>query len=1762
MKTLILLSIFSILILQGCIQAPSNARKKSTSSSATTSTGGTTPGATFSADELLYWFTTSKIVGTVTVNKNNQDVIYLRGKYVNDFLNTTDASGVSYSSKQYCLVGSFGTDPAYRQLRIRATPVNVATTPTTIERLFRIDLPSESDNTSLCPYIIYDPSTQAYTSPPAMAFSLPKMCVPTATNKCASQITSSNLSIFSYEKSFQNQSNILVKILSNSLNLSSALLKVDLSSNATDPNSSCTDSSCAAKGFNCCISGQCVNDGTEKTNASLDIQYNQAKLDVAKNSLNFILYPNIYNICSNIAHSPAPSTGSATTPVADAQARVTQYLADYKCISSPLDSNGNSTCATYATTKTKLAISCGCTAAPADMATKCPNWGIVPVYKTGATQIDSNITDFVCYTPAPANPIGPITNLNVSVSNRSAPHRFYSATNNNYDDISTLFTKAPPTDPNPVQEGLAFSYLDEYNKFGPVNNSYNINSVLGSMTIDLSHTLPAKEVDVELGKSYILSATSGYFTPCSQCAKDSWFTSFTAHPASQRGMGLQAAGYSTARDAYAGNSTFGNYEDTQFGRACYVPVTMIAFSHQKNADQKTQRQNRLETQAAFYINGYQKDWYGFNKGALIGSFDGVTWFAIGTGRRITATSTKLFLALNSAFLDLSDKTDTIVNIIPDFTANIAADYDYDPALTLTDPHQNTGATCQRFHQCTTDADCVTQLGWEYACADVTQIKTKWPVFDTTAKESSNQEFTGSLFEILQKTINTTANMRCVYRGQGAPCKVDYSTGITNPSTQKLLTCAPNFYCASVASSKVFNNELVRSPNDLGNILYGMDANVLGRPLNYVTANQTLFAEIISNIQYNGTANTSDTGDMGICRPGRALNSNPLTAHRSADTSKRADYISQVGSCNSSATSSARYSTCPAFDDNLNYPDYTKFNYPSLATATPDAATLTFLTQQNTQNSCGAEAKDTNNNSAFKTIEGLSLFNLQSITQPILAQDACLRRAGSVCHTDLDCGPNSMHAGLVDSLSVNYFGGTTAEQQYWKESLICGQGDPAPVLGSANYLTYQMNANRCCREIGKDFTMYTQGTKTLIPENTDANGTSLVTSKYSYLDPKATGRYSRYTISKTALNDSTTIPAITSATEPTPNQWKTINETGSLTCCGGGWIRKFADGTHNWNVKNNRLSLDTNNFSCLNYRSIFMKPNYNQTNANADLPWGAGATASQAWYSTFQKEYDSFCASPDIYGCMQIPYAPSQNEFDIIGPKNYLPNSNSQIPDDTNWDLTGTYTSKPLSVPQQQTRLNTTPGSSLNSDVPYLPLPFNFAYSRLNTLDYFKDPTSNYGVIVNLPAYMGWDQSVSNPTYIQHVFIKYFYASPKLPVVREITANTGGNCANVFVVNAGTGVAIDSLYNTIGPTFYPPNGGGWCIESNGNTNNRPAIAVQADNNPASPLNGWTSAGLIIDFVPMETHKGTQVATPGNALYYLSKLARLELLGIPQITYEPLYCNSDQTQVLPGIFTSAYKTRNDFETVIATKTPVYSGYAPINSYTADSSSVVNSEIGTYGNASKHFAYQDKIDSSHPAVFSSKDFTCCTPLGKNTTTAANCCSGYAVASTDGKTSICKLPSATDLNVYFNTFVSNEGVGANQPGGGLINQQPTVNPTAPINYTSGFYIDSEPDVDFNPYTGEPKYRASTYDKLVALGNAYCASAKVVIGGAFGAFGPEPYYGYTQPVNGGNVQDFFGQLSSIVDSPIDSSTKNANGPAGQVPFDNGYRWNHHYYCQ
>lgn len=209
-------------------------------------------------------------------------------------------------------------------------------------------------------------------------------------------------------------------------------------------------------------------------------------------------------------------------------------------------------------------------------------------------------------------------------------------------------------------------------------------------------------------------------------------------------------------------------------------------------------------------------------------------------------------------------------------------------------------------------------------------------------------------------------------------------------------------------------------------------------------------------------------------------------------------------------------------------------------------------------------------------------------------------------------------------------------------------------------------------------------------------------------------------------------------------------------------------------------------------------------------------------------------------------------------------------------------------------------------------------------------------------------------------------------------------------------------------------------------------------------------------------------PGNDLYYLKSLGLLELSGIPGLKRPILWCNTNRS--------------------ISMSNPVTSG----------------------------------------EVFSEDEFRCCISAGKATENSSKCCSGFAV-SENGR-EICKLPPSTNLNVYFNSLVSSEGINAKMP-----NEYFTEN-------------------DFNKETGELVISEAIDSKLVSLGEKLCSSGNIRKGAAFGNFYAEPNNGYYRQRG-----DFENSLRfSIVDSSADNDV---DGNSGVFHFNRGYRWNHHTYC-
>ena len=97
--------------------------------------------------------------------------------------------------------------------------------------------------------------------------------------------------------------------------------------------------------------------------------------------------------------------------------------------------------------------------------------------------------------------------------------------------------------------------------------------------------------------------------------------------------------------------------------------------------------------------------------------------------------------------------------------------------------------------------------------------------------------------------------------------------------------------------------------------------------------------------------------------------------------------------------------------------------------------------------------------------------------------------------------------------------------------------------------------------------------------------------------------------------------------------------------------------------------------------------------------------------------------------------------------------------------------------------------------------------------------------------------------------------------------------------------------------------------------------------------------------------------------------------------------------------------------------------------------------------------------------------------------------------------------------------------------------------------------DADFDTMTGEPALSAAVNLKITELGKAYCASGKVRQGGAFGRFEPEPQ---------GPATNVSSKMYNIVDSSQDAGQNSNAGTTittGYTPFNDGFRWNHHLYC-
>jgi hypothetical protein len=1714
----------------------------------TSTTAGAGSGNISIPESATNWNYLGKLSKTITINVSNLQNSYIAGSNIEKFL----AIAPNYS-EDYCLVSRFIVGGITKEVRSRVVPVSYYdfTAKRTV-RIFRVDFPDVSTADDECDLTlkVLDNSGNLVTETPAVAsnFNPGQIC-----STCTSVLTSNKIKLYQATPKAQRSIFTPVELRELSLtqvDISGLILGIDPNNTTVSNPGTCSQSSCASRGFDCCLDNQCVNDGSIRPSAQTQYstQLASAEQERLSNPLAYLNYPQLYYICG----TSVPTTTGGSSSGGTYEPGLTQLQKDYYCIEHikkfkesdtfhfdlisgtfnfpddpdiadvtnspttlyPLDiecrnDTAPSSTMNYKEVAKRLYQNCGCSRTTLDeMVTLCPKYD----YTVNRFLPNGLPERIECFTPPGDFNTIPQTQ-SVTVNSRSAPHRYFRKCGTERGASGACSDES--------QEGDTFQYQDTSNLL-PVAEPFGMNSIIGPMNVTLDKALPAKMVPVELDQVYQISTTSGFYSPCPTCGKDSWFSSFSAFPTTAYGTGLQAVGFSTERDTFGNNTTAGNYEDTIFGRACWIPPTMIPFSHREISGTQNQRLNRLKTQAAMFANGYQRDWYGFNKGALIGSFDGVTWFAVGKGRIVKSTSKKLFLAINAPFADLASPTLHVVNVQAYDGITQAATMDYDPQYHLSHPYQNEAGACQVHHLCETDTECVTRLGWEYMCADTKDLKTKWPTFDANGDEVGSSSVTLTLDKILlQKKYPSSSTKRCVYRGAGALCMPDI-TSIADVNKRKTLACAPNFYCANATTAgAVFNNKISRYASLLEDIpvarnhLYGKDANVLGRPLSYVASSltTTLPTDITTTLNqnlltYESTANNK----TGLCRPGKALPEasnqtllrSPYEQHKTHDISGRTDYINQIASCNSGLYSGNRYASCPVMNSSGNYEMFsTSFNVS------------TWSTQARLQNTCGLDTLLTGITpsgttdslaaySPFKYIEARTLA-AQTVATPSLVRDACLRRANQVCHTDLDCSPNKMHADQSENFTMAYFG-NAAEKTYYQEYLSCSQLDPKPMpTDILAYRNYKMHQNRCCREVGLSLTTYTSNTPTSI----DGNAYDPVTANLTYttpgLAPSAATRYSRlatvddlggtkpflsaYQKRGTGININEVDSAITPNVK-TSKQWMTLSEANSESCCGGGWIRKFSDGTNDW-TKRDRAYYDVTNFRCLNSRTVMLtKPEdvASQYNSAADA------------MNLVNEDMGDYCK--DALGvkgyCAQYSFIQDSTEF--------APSADAYMGRRYDFGADTNLQSHYSSFKNERAL----PSGGFHEKEYYF-YPRSADGDKRVIIDH-SSATGRRNIQIRLPSFItrAWDNHVDalpqqgpivgGPRVVLFNIDNEAESREceKVSTVDNLpspTANDSGNAyCNSIVVHLGSVTGCCYWYDKSTRILKVINdldaGPAW-LQAGAAGQNRKFAVKLIDADPAG-------RNLITRF------------KPGSSLYHLKRLGKLELSGIPQITYEGMYCSDNHDRVLPGIFkhSNPDMKRVDFENA---------NYSFNDVVTVGSSTYTKKHVN-------HLALQNE------PIFSASEFKCCIPLGKTTTEPTKCCSGYATGAAQVKT--CELPLGTDLMVYFNRFVSNEGIGTTQPGGGLV------------------------DADFDNKTGEPRVDTLVTQKIALLGRAYCESKKVRIGGAFGEFPLEPE---------GNDTNQNELIYNIVDSSKDEGQLTSSGgnaiQVGYTKFMQGFRWNHHLYC-
>lgn len=852
------------------------------------------------------------------------------------------------------------------------------------------------------------------------------------------------------------------------------------------------------------------------------------------------------------------------------------------------------------------------------------------------------ITNYECIYSTPTDSEPPV-NQTVYVSNKNIPQRFFDLAGVSYDE--NFQGEQERNLLAPTTEAPAFTYLSN-NTLRPNNISQYVgfSEIYGSLQpANSGAAKPAKLVKVKKDRVYDILVNSGVFSSCLNCGVDYYSNLQQLFPQnfSAQGGGYVPDLYETRRQ---NSSSLYRSDDLLFGRACFVPATMIPWTHVPANLARDQRRSRLSAAHFLFANGYQRDWYGFDYGSVIGSFDGVSWFSIGSSRRIRAKTNKLFLAVNAYLGDLNSENN--------FNVTVAESNSFSSTIADHDSLTN-GAQCQRSHFCSQDNDCFRQLGYDYSCQNVASLFTPWPEFDSQANEIPGTSATRSLLSIIGGANGQTK--RCVYRGRGSPCLENLTqtqNSFNGSSSIGTLQCSPNNSCLPLTQSLKFNDRIARfaAPPATQNAdsgiptksdTVGLGARIILRPFEYY-GTKSVPALAKSTLESNQV--------QSICVPGRdvsqAQSTFDLHTRHPVNRIDSSDKLYGTGPVSASSLSAQALNSCPATDA-------AGISLQTYDLPISDPILSMFSISQNISSNL------------LSPLTGMNIYSSTGtglVTSIGYQRNTCLRAPGASCFSDLECAPSSIVANKARSASANTYP-NQAEKKFWEEELVCGNPDFKNLAPGVLNPVFDLKKNKCCREFGKSLTVYTQKNNSdfewcddTTSEIKIAGINKSITSSNRYTRIQSV--YDKMTCNRTEISTTKSFALSLSAPNSTARftqiqrQYQTLDALNQRTCCSSHWVRNFATengGGHQFS--SNKMQ----NIDKIMFRNISWLPDntsWQPSDPDSAFECGVddfsnGSCEIKNLTPTEEKKYLDWAVTLELMGIPQVAISTNDEIFQLV-----------------------------------------------------------------------------------------------------------------------------------------------------------------------------------------------------------------------------------------------------------------------------------------------------------------------------------------------------------------------------------------------------------------------------------------------------------------------------------------------------------------------------------